>query len=333
MAAKAHGFIPPFMRRRFSLWLNRRMPAARRIRLNQQRLFILPTKAGTAYLVLVSIIWLLATNYQNGLVFAVACLLSSLFITAILHSYANLAGLDVSFVAAEPVFNGQQMLFRIAVCCADQRQRQGIELHFRHAESQVLDLLDSNRQEALVPAQTDHRGWFHPGRVTVESRYPVGLFRVWTYLDLNCKGLVYPQPVEGPEVMSAPAQGSSGQRQLTVGSDDFAGFKAYQKGMPLQHLSWKHYARERGLLGKEYADAIDERLWLRWQDYPGVDSELRLSYLCDRLLDVARREAEYGLQLPGVEVLQGRGDAHSQEILRNLALFEPGGGSKRREAF
>ncbi|MDM3871139.1 DUF58 domain-containing protein [Porticoccus sp. W117] len=313
---------PGFIRRHFAHWLNQRLPAARRIRLNQQRLFILPTKAGWGFLGLIAILWLLATNYENSPIFAIACLLSSLFITAILHSYANLAGLEISFVAAEPVFAGQRMLFRIAACCADKRQRQDIAFHFGRGDHQVLNLLDSKRQDVLVPLDTRDRGWLRPGRVTVESRYPVGLLRVWTYLDLNCCGLVYPQPLSGSAVASAPATGAAGQKQATVGSDDFAGFKKYQQGMPLQHLSWKHYARERGLLGKEYADAIDERLWLRWQDYPGLDREARLSRLCARVVELAPQQVEYGLQLPGVEVPLGRGDSQRQEVLRQLALFE-----------
>ncbi|MCV6605052.1 MAG: DUF58 domain-containing protein [Porticoccaceae bacterium] len=289
-------------------------------------MFILPTKAGWGFLSLIAVLWLLATNYENSPIFAIACLLSSLFITAILHSYANLAGLEISFVAADPVFAGQQMLFRIAASChdncAEKRQRQGIACRFGNNEPQVLDLLDGKRQEVLVALEANRRGWLRPGRITVESRYPLGLLRVWTYLDLNCCGLVYPQPLPGVAVASATASGAAGQKQASVGSDDFAGFKKYQQGMPLQHLSWKHYARERGLLGKEYADAIDERLWLRWQDYPGLDREARLSRLCARVLEVAPQQVEYGLQLPGVEVPLGRGDGHRQKILRQLALFE-----------
>ena len=315
---------PQFLQSRFRAWLQRRLPAARRIRLNQKRLFILPTKAGLGFLALTALLWLLATNYQNSPIFAISCLLSSLLVTAILHSYANLAGLELSFVSAEPVFAGQQMLFRIAVSRSDKRHRQSIELRFasHSTELQSVSLLDASQQMVVLSAATAHRGWFEPGRVTVQSRYPLGLLRVWTHLDLNCRGLVYPQPLVAAPANPSPAYGVSGQKQATVGSDDFSGFKDYHNGEPLQHVAWKHYARERGLLSKQYADAIDKRLWLSWLDYPGMDREARLSRLCGRLLEVASQQTEYGLRLPGVEVPLGRGDSHQQRILRELALFE-----------
>ena len=315
-------FIPQFIHRRFANWLSQRLPAARRIRLNQQRLFIFPTRAGAGFLALIAVLWLLATNYQNSLIFAVSCLLSSLLITAILHSYANLAGLELSFSSAEPVFSSQQMLFRITVARADKRQRVGIQLCFAGGETQMVSLLEEHQQVALLADTTANRGWHRPGRVTVESRYPLGLLRVWTYLDLDCRGLVYPQPVLADVQNSSTAYGVSGQKQATVGSDDFAGFKTYQDGEPLQHVAWKHYARERGLLSKQYADAIDERFWLNWQNYPGLDREARLSRLCGRLLEVSSKQTEYGLKLPGIEVPLGCGDYHQQQILRELALFE-----------
>ncbi len=303
-------------------WVSRRMPAATKIRLDQAKLFIFPSRAGFAYIALIIALWLLATNYENNLIFAITFLLSSLLVTAILHSYANLAGLEVSFVGAEPVYAGREAQFDICLSRSGKRQRHGLKLHYYGGETESAELVATREQTVSLPMKTRRRGWFRPGRVTLESQYPLGLLRVWTHLDLDCQVLVYPQPRSPGPMQPSLARGVSGLRQATVGSDDFAGFKVYTTGEPLQHVSWKHYARERGLLTKYYADAIDERIWLDWEAWPGMDREQRLSRLCGRLLEVCQGQTEYGLRLPGIEIPLARGEGHKARILRALALFE-----------
>lgn len=314
--------LAKYFRSRFTVWLNRRLPSAAKIRLDQAKLFIFPSQAGFGFLALVVVLWLLATNYENNLVFAIACLLSSLLVTAILHSYANLAGLEVSFVGADPVFLGQEALFRIGLSRSGRRNRHSLRLRFQGCDTESAELIDTRELTVSLPIKALQRGWFYPGRVTLESRYPLGLLRVWTHLDLDCRVLVYPRPLPGAPIQPSLAKGNTGMRQATVGSDDFAGLKDYLIGEPLQHVAWKHYARERGLLSKHYADAIDERTWLDWEAYPAMDREQRLSRLCGRLLEVSQGQSEYGLRLPGVELPPARGEGHKTRVLRELALFE-----------
>lgn len=315
--------IKRFYKRSFIEWLNRRLPASSKVQLDQAKLFIFPSKIGFGFLGLLVLLWLLATNYENNLVFAITFLLTSLFITTILHSFANLAGLEVSFVSAEPVFAGGEALFEIVLSRSDKRTRHNLQLCFADRELETAELVNNREQRVRVPASSVRRGWFNPGRVTVQSYYPLGLLRVWTHLDLDCRALVYPKPVFAePSQASLAEGGEEGQLQASVGSDDFAGFKEYATGEPLQHVAWKHYARERGLHSKQFADTVDERLWVDWNSYPGLDREARLSRLCGRLMTLAKGNAEYGLRLPGVEVPLGRGEAHSKQLLRELALFE-----------
>lgn len=75
---------------RFNRWLNRRMPPANSITLNQRKIFILPTRQGLIFALLVCAMVMAGINYQNSLVFALAFLLASLFMVAMLHTYRNL---------------------------------------------------------------------------------------------------------------------------------------------------------------------------------------------------------------------------------------------------
>ncbi|WIO73054.1 DUF58 domain-containing protein [Porticoccaceae bacterium LTM1] len=300
------------------------MPTARRIRLDQNKLFVFPSGAGFAYLFVLVVLWLLATNYQNNLVFGVAVLLSSMFITAILHSYANLAGLELQFSGAEPVFAGQNALFDILISHNGKRPRHNIRLSFKGGPVEVESLELEPKKNIFVSAYTSRRGLFKPGRVRVESVYPLGLLRVWTYLDLDCQALVYPKPIFSSVNHNQHAPADDGRLINGNGSDDFIGLKTYEKGEPLQQVAWKQYASERGLFSKQYGDAVDEQCWLDWDAFAGQGTEQRLSRLCGQALELAKRPADYGLKLPSVEITPSRGESHLHQILTALALFQEG---------
>ena len=52
------------------------------------------------------------------------------------------------------------------------------------------------------------------------------------------------------------------------------------------------------------------------------DAEARLSRLCFWVLELARSDVDYGLNIPGVRIAPGRGDAHRNRLLRALAQWQ-----------
>ena len=82
-------------RQRWRHWLNRRIPPARAVQLNQRRIFILPTPRGLAFSVVLLLMLLAGINYQNSLAYGLTFLLLSVFHTAMLHTYRNLSGLMI----------------------------------------------------------------------------------------------------------------------------------------------------------------------------------------------------------------------------------------------
>jgi uncharacterized protein (DUF58 family) len=92
-------------------------------------------------------------------------------------------------------------------------------------------------------------------------------------------------------------------------------------------VAWKQYAREQGLWTKQYGDPVDDRVWVDWGDYPGMDTEQRLSRMTWQICECAANGRVYGLRLPGVELAPDQGSAHRQAALRQLALFDLDGGA------
>lgn len=317
-----------FFRDRFSHWVYRRLPPSRSVSLNNRSLFIFPSKAGFGFLLLILLCWLVATNYENNVVFAITCLLVSVFVVAILHSFSNLSGLTLSFARATPAFAKEQLVVDVVLRQEQPGYRESLSLSFV-GEDAVITTLGNQEETRIqeevrikVPLYAPRRGLYNPGRLTLESVYPLGLLRVWTKVDLDISCLIYPQPVfDSSKTFVANSRGE-GPLQVGDGSEDFVGLNEYQTGDSLKKVAWKQYAKEQGMYTKHYADYQDERIWLDWDDYPALDREARLSRLCGGLLQVSGTDKAYGLRLPGIEILPDNNEAHRLKVLRELALFE-----------
>jgi uncharacterized protein (DUF58 family) len=307
---------------RFQRWLNRRLPPANTVVLNQGNIFILPTRQGVYFLLLVFFMVMAAINYQNSLIFGLAFLLLSLFMVSILHTFGNLSGLNVQAGAARPVFAGEDAGFSVRLSRQGKRRHEAIVLGWDTDRLLGADLLDSEIEVVRLYVQSQQRGKLNPGRLLIQTHYPVGLFRAWSWIDLAMSAVIYPRPLTAGEMPAAMGSNPDGDLLQRNGVDDFYGMRDYQPGDSLKHLSWKSYARTDQLLIKEFATSVDQRVWIDWDYFPNLDRENRLSRLCYWVVQLGKTNDEYGLRLPGVEIAPDKGAPHQERLLRELALFE-----------
>ncbi|MGD8347334.1 MAG: DUF58 domain-containing protein [Lysobacterales bacterium] len=309
------------VRRRFRRWAERRTKTVSECRLNHRRLYILPSKAGLGFLVLVAALWLLGTNYENNLVFIICFLLLSFWVVSIHITHGTLSGLTVKPVRAESVFKGEAAAVELCFSQDRPRRREQISLRFAGGDSQVITIDKAGDTFVTVLAPTARRGYLAPGLLTIESEFPVGLMRVWTHIRFRFDAAVYPAPVRD-EARAAGRSGSGeGHYAGASGSEDFVALKTFEAGESLRHVAWKQYAREQGLWSKQYADPVERRTWVDWDDYAGMDTEQRLSRMSWKVCASEANGSVYGLRLPGFELQPAHGAAQLQKALRRLALY------------
>lgn len=310
------------IKQRWSRWLARRIPPAASVRLTQRRIFIVPTRVGLAFALALLLMLLAAINYQNSLAYALTFLLASVFIVAILHTYRNLAGLVLKAAGARSVFVGEQGQFRLRLE-SSARAHQAIALGWPTASYQTQDVPAQGVSECELSLPALRRGWLRPGRLRVESRFPLGILVAWSWVDLDQALLVYPQPLEGELPLAAGAADERQEQGMHVygqGSEDFQGLKSYQPGDSKRRLHWKAYSRGQGLLVKDFAALSGREPWLDFEALSG-DIELRLSLLCHWVLQLSERQQPFALRLPGQVLAPASGEQHREACLRALALF------------
>ena len=320
-----------------------RLPAAARsdpvscARIKRQRVYILPTREGMVFSILLFAMLLGAMNYNNSMAYILVFLLGGFFLVCILHTHRNLAGLIISGLRPKPVFAGDVAQFPVSVDNLHGPARTAIRLvcqprrnwwskaSLPGVNAAEIDILPNRKQVVGIPVPAVRRGLLPLGRVVISSSFPLGLFFAWSTLQLEQQCVVYPQPA-GSSRLPGPAPGSlQGHEGLHDGANDFIGFRQYHPGDSIRNIAWKALAREQPLLVKRFSGDASHLLMLTWDDLAHLhDIEARLSQLCRWTLLAEQQGWSYGLAIPGAHIEPGRGLSHQDICLGALASF--GGG-------
>jgi len=295
--------------------------------------YILPTRHGLTFAAMLLVMLLGSVNYNNSLGFVLTFLLASAVLVSILHTWRNLAGLTVRTGKVRPAFAGGEARFGIRLDNGGQPARHTLTVRYPlrprapPREQQLLHVsvaADETRSlDLVVPAE--RRGLLPLGRVTLATRWPLGLFRAWSYVDLPLEALVYPAPAGSRSLPASAAVLAADGGRRGPGSDDFSGFRGYQPGDSPRQIHWKAVARDQGVPVKLFEGGGAADLELRWEDTAG-GVEARLSQLCAWAVQADRDGRRFGLALPGRRIAPEGGEIHLRRCLRALALFGSGAG-------
>ncbi|MET0067115.1 MAG: DUF58 domain-containing protein [Candidatus Thiodiazotropha sp.] len=284
-------------------------------------IYILPTRQGLLLALVILLMLIGSINYGSNLGHLATFFLAGLWLTSIIHTWRNLLGLRIQPFRVASVFAGETAEFLLSLENPSQLPRYALEVRHRKQVGDRLDIPGSDQLLFHLPLSTRRRGPFPLPRVTLQSSYPLGLFRAWTYADLPLECLVYPKPAERGQPPITTAYQRSDQGDRGVGTDDFIGLRPFRSGDSTKHIDWKAYARQQGLLCKQFGGDRHLEVRLDWDLIPEQEPERRLSLLCRYVLQQEELGQAYSLRLPGVTLSSGTGQAHMQRCLSALARF------------
>lgn len=306
---------------RFKRWLNRRIPPQPSITLSQRSIFIFPTRIGFVFLLLLLTLLLAAINYENSLIFGLVFWLGSVFFITIFYTFRNLSNIRLELQKSGTGFVGEDIEFSIKVSRPENSKREGIQLGWPNEVKQWAELYDNSSNTVHLFVNAKQRGRLNPKRLLVETFYPLGLLRAWTWIDLNASAIIYPKPLFHDHAFTSTGDNDEGELTQCSGSDDFQDMRDYQPGDSPRHIHWRSYARNDVLVVKQFTSYAETRLILDWFQLEG-DTEIRLSRLTGMALNAYKSDKEFGLKLPQIEISPNIGKAHLDQVLKELALHE-----------
>ncbi len=309
------------LRRRFDTWVRQRIPPSNQVTLGHHNIFIIPNRQGMGFACAIVLMLVAAINYEASLAYVLVFWLVSMFLACLLFTFRNLAGLKISVFATGPVFAGEHAEFVVLLHRTGERPHEAVDFSFADSDQARGNLLEHQEQRLSLFVPASRRGWLRPGRLRIETVFPLGICRAWSWLYPRQQVLVYPRPLATETSWHPAAPEGEGESGGLHGGEDFHGLRDYQPGDSLRHVAWKQLARGQGMYTKQFADAVDEHLWLEWEMFPGCGTEERLSRLTWCVLNLQRQAQPYGLRIPGSLLPPAQGEAHAHTCLQALALF------------
>ncbi|WP_245749991.1 DUF58 domain-containing protein [Marinobacter zhejiangensis] len=311
------------------------MPRSDQHQFAQNNIFILPTGMGWLFAALLIVMLLTGINYQNSLIFLLTFFLGVVFVAAMHQTHSNLSGLELTLIHAGEGYVGDSIpfLFRgsagkhdnLALTVGVEGASQGSRLVMQHVRP------ESSSDMRLVVTATE-RGYLLLDRVRIETRFPFGLLRAWSWLRPQTTAIVYPKPLLPPVPVDHGVSGDESGIVTQAPGQDHVEIRPWRQGDLLQRVQWKRFARTGEMAIAEWHGEQGNPDWLDFASFPGVDTELRLSYLTALVLERDKSGEAFGLRLPGQDVEPDGGPAHTQRCLRVLALFGTNGRNSDREA-
>lgn len=271
IAARAERWFPGLARGR--------KPEPLPVRLDRTRIYIVPTRAGFGFAVLLATMFLGALNYQNNAALLLTCMLGATLASSMLLTWRELHDLTLRSLHAEHGFCGMRLPLHLEFA-DDRRNRQGLAIAVDELEQPCP--LRPGASRASVTIDTPQRGWVPLPRMRLSSTLPFGLFRAWSWITPAQRVLVYPRIVRDGE----PPAHNDDPNERTSGGDEFAALRDYHAGDPIRHVAWKASARHDALLVREFDRAAPgQPLRFDWSSLPDINRETRISRLAGWVCD------------------------------------------------
>jgi uncharacterized protein (DUF58 family) len=316
--------LPAPIRRYFDDWVARHNPPSYdRIELHNRRLYILPTRFGYLFAVMLVLLFLAAVNYENSMGFVLTFMLAALAIISVWQTHKNILGLDVYLQTPKPVFAGESCDLHFEVSHRTNLSRYAIGIQYADQTPVYLAIEPDSWSQAVIKIPSAKRGQFKPKGLTVFTRYPTGLLHAWGWLKFDIPIVIYPEPLASSALQQNMLEQHNGRATThTIDGDDFAGLREHRKGESLRHVSWKAYAQGKGLLTKTFQGHTRPSLWIDWFQLQQDSLEPKLSEMTSLVLLANSNDQKYGIKLPNITIEKQLGAAHKQACLQAIATFQ-----------
>jgi len=313
------------LRRRVTTWARRRQGEDQLpVSVTTRRIYILPTRGGVAFGVLLFIMLLAGLNYANSMALLITFLLAGFALIAMHLCHRNLAGTVARSVATVDAFAGEHGRVVLTLENTADTARIGLECQVGESDRVVVSVPADSTARADLAVPLAKRGRLGIERIKLSTAFPFGLFRAWTWLHPRLSLIAWPVPRGKREPPPEAATGGDAPAVHRAGDEEWAGLRAFRDGDSPRQVAWPAYARGRGLLVKTYLSPAAHHRTFDFASVPGADVEQRLEQLAAWIVAAHARGERYGLRLEGREAAPDSGNEHRARCLNGLALHGSG---------
>src|SRR5262245_4755434 len=132
--------------------------------LGRKRVYILPSRAGYTFALVLLVMLTGSINYSLGLGFVLTFLLGALGVNAMVYTFRNLVNLRVTAGRSRPVFAGELAQFTVHLENDTDAERYAIGLTHDRKTASFVNVRPRATTSAVAAVAAPRRGIFRPGR-------------------------------------------------------------------------------------------------------------------------------------------------------------------------
>jgi len=305
--------------------------------LGQRNVYIIPSRAGLMLGFTLLLLLLASINYQLNLGYLLTFMLTGAALAGMHRSHGNVRDLTLQLRTPTAVFAGAQAQLEVTLNNPLRRPRYGLGIAILGSDTPDWNWTDvpaHNSAQRSIAFAAPVRGCHRLPPLTIESRYPLGSFRVWSVWRPASVLWVYPKPeYNAPALPWHRPHASGAEAWVRNGAEDMDSIRAYRQGDALKRVVWKKMGKSNQWLSRDGTRAEPHALWLDFTDCYATyaskagaqGAEQRLSRLTAWVLRADRQGLAFGLRLPGRQIDPGHGPAHRTACLMALAHWQAEG--------
>lgn len=313
-------------------WLNRRNAPSKVHTLNYRNLYVLPSSAGCMLGLTLLVLLIASINFQLNLGYLLTFLLAGSALMSVWMGHNNARGVQLQLGKLSPVFQGERatVTVHLSLPAGQNSTRYALALALNRSQGAMAwahtDVKPQQAATVQLGSVPRKRGWQRLPRLLLETRYPLGIFRIWSYWQPQEQILVYP----APETPMPPIQHSEHDLPgkappLQSGHSEHDGVRIYQRGDALRTIVWKKAATA---LASGSGDLVvrsghtqqTNSLWLDARATSLTEPEAQIARLTAWVLHAHAQQWEWGLRLPsGLSIPPSQGEEHFHTCLSALA--------------
>ena len=317
-------------RQRMRRWWLGKLSLSSTLTVTRRNLYLLPTRAGCMLGVTLLVLLIASINFQLNLGFLLTFMLTGASLVSIGVGYRNLLGMQLGLHAPQAAFVGQALPLGLKLDNPSRRARYALGVRLYEEPSYSMANVPAQGQTTVQLAMlASQRGLQPLPAVVVETRFPLGVFRMWTVFRSDEKALVYPSPESHPpplpQGLADAGQGHSAR--LHASSGELDGVRGYRRGDPLKLVVWKKAASALAtgvgpFVVRDSQQQSQQDLWLDAGRCGLAEREAQLSRLTAWVLQAEQQGLRYGLRIVanGSDIAPDSGPEHRAACLRALAL-------------
>lgn len=288
--------------------------------LNHSNIYILPSRLGLVFILFGLLIFVIGSNYQNNLILLVSYFLAAVMLVNFVLAYFNFYNLKISFHSTEPGFSHTH--YKINLRLENKRPSFSLIVNCHNGAAVEVDEI-SKTQQLTIQIKEAKRGRHTLPKISVSSRFPFSLVKVWSYAIFDSSVYVYPTPLpfsihQANQNQETPDDESDLNTAQLYQGDQYQGLKNYEKGDNINRIAWRQYAKAQTLISKSFTSPISSDYHFSLASVPG-DYETKLMHLSFLVQHAENDHLRYSLTLPKTKITLGQGAKHLQLCLEALA--------------